>query len=410
MRIIRIAVILMAVVCLPLFAHTAEIQMTSSTQYLWYQDFLSDDEDQNEIAEYLRLNATKLDKDGKISIYGYGRVIHQFSDSFEVRPEIANDTFGRMYYLYLDYRDAIKDHLDVRAGRTYVSAAAVAGTVDGAYLDVKNLGPMGITLFGGRRVIFDNKSEIGTSGDSLAGGSVYLDTIKFTHVEVSYGRKYADTDLATENVGLDFSTTPHEKVNVYGRMKYDIVSSRFNEVLLGAKVAPLKDLILRGEYYYSYATFDKSSFYRFFDINNYKEIGIAAEYQVNVDYRIYAKYAHEDFGGDETANLYDLGFFARPIKDLTLDASYEYRQGFTGKLNGFRFHGAYKIYRAMILAGIDYDDFRREDSREGTAKKYWAGLHYEINKRFSAVLRLEDNTNFLFDDSFQGFVALTINL
>jgi hypothetical protein len=410
MRIIRIAVILMAVVCLPLFAHTAEIQMTSSTQYLWYQDFLSDDEDQNEIAEYLRLNATKLDKDGKISIYGYGRVIHQFSDSFEVRPEIANDTFGRMYYLYLDYRDAIKDHLDVRAGRTYVSAAAVAGTVDGAYLDVKNLGPMGITLFGGRRVIFDNKSEIGTSGDSLAGGSVYLDTIKFTHVEVSYGRKYADTDLATENVGLDFSTTPHEKVNVYGRMKYDIVSSRFNEVLLGAKVAPLKDLILRGEYYYSYATFDKSSFYRFFDINNYKEIGIAAEYQVNVDYRIYAKYAHEDFGGDETANLYDLGFFARPIKDLTLDASYEYRQGFTGKLNGFRFHGAYKIYRAMILAGIDYDDFRREDSREGTAKKYWAGLNYEINKRFSAVLRLEDNTNFLFDDSFQGFVALTINL
>jgi hypothetical protein len=291
-----------------------------------------------------------------------------------------------------------------------VSAAAVAGTVDGAYLDVKNLGPMGITLFGGRRVIFDNKSEIGTSGDSLAGGSVYLDTIKFTHVEVSYGRKYADTDLATENVGLDFSTTPHEKVNVYGRMKYDIVSSRFNEVLLGAKVAPLKDLILRGEYYYSYATFDKSSFYRFFDINNYKEIGIAAEYQVNVDYRIYAKYAHEDFGGDETANLYDLGFFARPIKDLTLDASYEYRQGFTGKLNGFRFHGAYKIYRAMILAGIDYDDFRREDSREGTAKKYWAGLNYEINKRFSAVLRLEDNTNFLFDDSFQGFVALTINL
>jgi hypothetical protein len=410
MRILRFAVIILAVVCLPLLAHTAEIQMTSSTQYSWYQDFLSNDEDQNEIVEYLRLNATKLDKEGKLSIYGYGRVIYQFSDSVEERPEIANDTFGRMYYLYLDYRDAIKDHLDLRAGRTYVSAAAVSGTVDGAYLDLKNLGPLGVTAFGGRRVIFDNKSEIGTSGDSLWGGSVYFDTVKFTHIEASYGRKYAEDDLATENIGLDFSTTPHEKINVYGRMKYDIVSSRFNEVLLGAKVAPVKDLVLRGEYYYSYATFDKSSFYRFFNINNYKEIGIAAEYQLSADYRIYAKYANEDFGGDETANLYDLGIFAHPIKDLTLDASYEYRQGFTGRLNGIRFHGAYRIYRATILAGIDYDDFRREDSREGTAKKYWAGLNYEITKMFGAVLRLEDNKNFLFDDSFQGFVALNINL
>ncbi|PWB68293.1 MAG: hypothetical protein C3F14_00230, partial [Deltaproteobacteria bacterium] len=61
-------------------------------------------------------------------------------------------------------------------------------------------------------------------------------------------------------------------------------------------------------------------------------------------------------------------------------------------------------------AGIDYDDFRREDSREGTAKKYWAGLNYEITKMLGAVVRLEDNKNFLFDDSFQGFVALNINL
>jgi len=72
MRILRIVVMLMAVACVPLLSHAAEGRVTSSTQYLWYQDFLSDDDDQSEVAQYLRLNVTKLDKEGKINMYGYG--------------------------------------------------------------------------------------------------------------------------------------------------------------------------------------------------------------------------------------------------------------------------------------------------------------------------------------------------
>jgi hypothetical protein len=234
MRIIRFSVILIAVACLPWLSHAAEGKVTSSTQYLWYQDFLSDDIHQSDVAQYLRLDVTKLDKAGKINLYGYGRVIKQISTSVEDRPEIADDTFGRMYYFYLDYRDAVKDHLDLRAGRTFVSAAAISGTIDGLYLDIKNVGPVGVTLFGGRNVLFDNKSEIGTSGDTIAGMSVYFDTIKYTHVEVSYGRKYSDSDLARENVGLDFSTTPHEKVNLYGRLQYDTAADKIGEFLIGA--------------------------------------------------------------------------------------------------------------------------------------------------------------------------------
>ena len=383
--------------------------MTSSTQYLWYQDFLSDDNDQSDVAQYLRLDVTKLDKDGKINVYGYGRVIKQLSTSVEDRPELADDTFGRMYYLYLDYRDVVKDHLDLRAGRTYVSAAAVSGTIDGLYLDFRNLGPVGFTVFGGRNVIFDNKSEIGTGGDRLAGVSVYFDTIKYTHVEVSYGWKYTDSDLARENVGLDFSTTPHEKFNFYGRLQYDTVADKFGEMLFGAKLAPLKSLILRGEYFQSHPTFDKFSFYSFFGVNNYKELSLSAEYQLTSDYRVSGRYAREDFGGDATANVYEIGLFARPIKDLILNAFYEKRDGFAGELSGFRLNGAYRIYKAAISAGIDYDDFRRESSREGNARKYWAGVEYELNKMFSAVARVEDNTNFSFNHSYQGFAALNVN-
>ena len=409
MRIIRIAAVLIAVACIPVLAHAAEVQVTSSTQYLWYQDFLSNDIHQSDVAEYLRVNATKLDKDGKINVYGYGRVIKELTTSDEQRPELADDMFGRLYYLYLDYRDVVKDHLDLKAGRTYVNAAAISGTVDGAYLDFRNLGPVGVTLFGGRNVIFDNKSEIGSGKDSLWGASVYFDTVKNTHLEVSYGRKYVDSDLARENVGLDISTTPHEKVNLYGRLQYDTVADKIGELLVGAKVAPVKNLILRGEYFQSRPTFDKFSFYTFFNVNNYREFCLAAEYQLTSAYRVSGRYAREDFGESKNANVYEVGFLANPIKDLTLNAFYEKRNGFAGELSGFRFNGVYKIAKAAISAGIDYDDFRREASRDGNAKKYWAGVNYEINKMFSALARVEDNKNFNFENSYQGFAALNIN-
>lgn len=401
MRVMKFLVMLMALACVPLLSHAAEVKLTSSTQLLWYQDILSD-QSEKDAAQYLRMNVTKIDKEGKLNIYGYGRATKVVSSPSE-------DLQGRLYYFYVDYRDALKEHLDLRAGRTYVNAAAISGTVDGLHADVKNLGPVGITLFGGRHVIFDDKSETGTRGDALAGMSVYLDTIKNTHVEVSFGRKYGDTDITRENVGLDFSTTPHGMVNFYGRLKYDTVAETYNEMLFGAKVAPLKDLILRGEYYQSYPTFDITSIYSIFSVEKYEEKSISAEYQLTNNYRVSVKYAKENFGGDADADVYEVGFLAKPIKDLTLNAIYEKRNGYAGQLSGIRFYGEYKIRSAAILAGIDYDDFRREISREGTAKKYWAGLNYEFTKIISAVVRVEDNVNFSYDNNYQGYVAIQIN-
>ena len=238
---------------------------------------------------------------------------------------------------------------------------------------------------------------------ACSGMSVYFDTIKYTHVEVSYGRKYTDSDLARENVGLDFSTTPHEKVNFYGRLQYDTVADKFGEFLFGAKLAPLKSLILRGEYFQSRPTFDKFSFYSFFNVNNYKEFSIAAEYQLTNNYRVNGRYAREDFGNDANANVYEVGFFARPIKDLILNAFYEKRNGFAGQLSGIRFNGEYRISKAAISAGIDYDDFRRESSREGNAKKYWAGVNYELNKMFSAACEGRGQHQLQFRPQLSGF-------
>jgi hypothetical protein len=403
MRVMKLLVMLSALTCVPLLSHAADLNLTSSTQYLWYQDLISADKEKSlqDVAQYLRINVTNIDKEGDINVYAYGRATKQVNTS--------QDLEGRLYYLYLDYRNVIKERLDLRAGRTYVNAAAISGTVDGFHADVKNLGPVGVTLFGGRNVIFDEKREIGKGVDALAGMSVYLDTIKNTHVEVSYGRKYGDTDLMRENIGLDFSTTPFGGVNFYSRVKYDTMSQVYNEMLFGVKGSPVKDLVLRGEYYESYPTFDAASVYSVFSVNQYKEASVTAEYQLTSKYRASLKYAREIFDGNSSANVYEIGFLARPIKDLTLNVIYENRDGYAGQLSGFRLYGEYKIAKESVMAGIDYDDFRRQLSREGSAKKYWAGVNYTINKSLRAVFKIEDNVNFNYDNSYQGYAALQFN-
>jgi hypothetical protein len=281
-------------------------------------------------------------------------------------------------------------------------------------MDLKNLGPMGITFFGGRNVIFADKTETGTRGDSLVGMSIYLDTIKNTHVEVSYGRKYGDADgdslVSRENVGLDFSTTPISGVaNFYGRLKYDTISESFNETLLGVKVTPLQDLTLRGEYYESYPTFDTFSIYSVFAVDQYKEKSISAEYQLSSNYRISLKYAREDFSGSENADVFEVGFLARPLKDLIINATYENRSGYADQICGIRLYGEYKIFKAALAAGIDYDDFGRDDSRKGIAKKYWMGVNYEFSKIITVSVKVEDDINFNYNNSYQGFAAININ-
>jgi hypothetical protein len=255
MRFTRLLVILLALACWPIFTHAAEVQLTSSTQYQWYQNFVVN-KGQDDVAEYLRLNLTKLDKEGKINLYSYGRVTNQLSYN--------EDPLGRLYYAYLDYRDACKNHLDVRAGRTYVNAAAVSGSMDGLYFNVKNMGPLGFTVFGGREVIFQDKKEIG-GGNAITGGSIYLDTVKNTRLEASYGKQYRDSEVVRENLGFDFSSTPLDMISIYGRAKYNNLASEFNELLFGAKLLLFKDLVLRPEYYQSRPTFDNTSIYTIFN-------------------------------------------------------------------------------------------------------------------------------------------------
>jgi hypothetical protein len=226
---------------------------------------------------------------------------------------------------------------------------------------------------------------------------------------VSYAREYREGELARDEVSFDLNTTPHQAVNLFGRAKYDTVSSRFNELSVTVKVAPVERLVLRAEFYQSTPTFDQFSFYRFFGVQEYRQLSTGAEYQVLSWLKLVGNYGYERFDATQDANLFGGGVRLVPLPGLFVNASYDRREGYAGRIGGLRVNTGYTISRrTTLLGGIDYDDFRRQDSisTDSSARKYWGGVEFALNRQIVGSARLERNESYLFKESYQGFVTV----
>jgi len=385
----------------PLTAGAADMRVTSSTQYLWFNDILTGNDD-SLLAEYLRMNITKLNAENTITIQGYGRGTYRSADA-----EGTNDLLGRLYYMYIDYRDVVKN-VDLIAGRHYVTLPAGSALIDGGTLNIRNVGPVGLRVLGGRNVVFSGaRNEITGDGDHFLGASISTDVVKLTHIEAGYARKTDDSNVARETVGITVTSYLPKRIAVYGEAKYDLLSEATNELLAGIRYSPLERLTLTGEYYESYPTFDATSIYSVFAVNQYQETLVKAEYAVTDAYKIFLSYAAEEFNDGEDANLYQVGIAARPIADLVLNVSYDKRNGYGGVLSGVRVNGKYSLSeKTAVSAGIDRDDFRRETFSDETVKKYWIGGTHRLNKTVSLMVRAEDNVNVNYNHQYQGVASV----
>lgn len=386
----------------PLAAEAVDTRVTSSTQFLWFNDTLTG-EDDDMLAEYLKMSITKLNPENTITIQGYGRGTYRSTDTGG-----SDDLLGRLYYFYLDYRNLVQN-VDLVAGRHYVTLPAGSALLDGATLNIRNVGPVGLRVLGGRNVIFSgDRDEITGSDDNFVGASISTDAIKLTHIEAGYARKTDDADIARETVGITVTTYLPKQISVYGEAKYDVLSEATSEFLAGIKFSPLDRLTLTGEYYESYPTFDATSIYSVFAVSQYQEALLKAEYSLTDDYKIFLSYAAEDFDDGEDANRYEAGVSARPLPNLVLNVSYDKRNGYGGELSGIRGNGRYSLSEnTAVSAGIDWDDFRRDAIEdEETVKKYWIGGSHRFSKTLSLMVRAEDNVNVNYNHQYQGVAAV----
>jgi hypothetical protein len=381
----------------PMFMHTAEgaeIHGRSSTQLMWFNSIFTDTR-QTELAEYLRLSVTGIDKDGKIAFYGYGRATQDMSNG-----EGLN---GRLYYLYGEIRD-ILDHADLRIGRQFVNLSAGSALIDGAEVDVRDVGPVSFTLLGGRDVVFGLDREIRDPGNTVLGVSAALTGYKKTAADVSWLRKYDQGDIARDQLGASFRQYLLNSLKIYGNTRYDLVTESFSEALAGVKYYPTASLIFTGEWYRSYPTFDTTSIFSVFAVDRYQEGIFRTDYIVNDRLSVNIGYNRQEFGEGGSANVYHAGIGLRPVDPLKINLEYDDRLGYYGKMNGVIADATYDVDKKLqVSGGIAFDVYQRDGlTGDEFARKYWLGGKYRLAKNMAASLRIEDDVNIRYTSNVQG--------
>ncbi|RQW78383.1 MAG: hypothetical protein EHM51_00080 [Geobacter sp.] len=393
--------ILRTLACIPLLTATtawsAEIHGRSSTQFLWF-DNASTEKKQAEFAQYLNLSITNIDEAGKLSFYGYGRATQDVRNG-----EGLN---GRVYYLYADYRD-LYDKIDLRFGRQFVNYAAGSALIDGGQIELKKAGPVAFSVMGGRNVFFDLDGEATSSRDYVFGAAAYLTGIKGTDAELSYFLKFDKDGVARDQIGGSFKQYIFNSLKVYTNARFDLPSETFSELLAGVKYFPRSNLVLTGEWYQSYPTFDSTSIYSVFAVNRYQEGVFRADYAFNDKVSINAGYNRQDYGAGANADVFEVGCRIRPIEQVQVSLNYDHRSGYGGKLNGGIAEILYEPIKPLELAaGIHFDVYERDRvTGEETARKYWGGARYKLRRDMSASVRIEDNVNARFTSDWQGRAA-----
>ncbi len=393
--------------------HAEPLKFSSSTQFLWGDDLLGDS--QAIVAQYLRLNYLPDNK--KFSVAGYGRLSKDFGSS-SIRE---NDLTGRLYYLYLDY--ALSDTVSLRLGRQFTNFTGGTAIIDGATVNINKVGPVGITVSGGRDVRLGLDSELTRNGNYFAGVGVYLREIPNLQLGVSYVLKYDESDLARQALGMNFRYFYKGIVSPYAEVRYDWLSKAFDEASLGVDFFPARNLMVKAEFYHSYPTFDATSIYSVFAVDKYREYLIKAEYSLDAPVSLFAAYARQTYQDSLNADKYMIGARVYPNDKLTVTASFDYRIGYSeynglsgqtkGKLYGFEVTGDYRFRKDLaVSAGVQYDTYNRPDiiGTNNYARRYWLGGRWNATKSVAVSARVEDDDNPNFSHRVLGRFALEWNL
>jgi hypothetical protein len=387
------------ILCISLLGATpgwgAEIHGRSSTQFQSFTNELAEDRRTIDLSEYLRVSITNIDKEGKFSLHGYGRLSQDFTTG-----EGLN---GRLYYLYGDYRDLF-GKIDIKVGRQFVNTAAGSAIIDGAQVDLKNVGPVSFTVLGGRDVLFGLNGEIGDGGNTTFGLAALWAPVKRFDAELSWFRKWDGGDVSRDVIGGSLKTYLWDSAKFYTNARYDIVSETFNEWLLGMKVFPTSNLIFTGEFYQSFPTFDTTSIYSVFAVNRYQEGVFRIDWTANDVLSFNAGYNRQDYGEGADADVYHVGVGLRPVEALRINGEWDHRTGYYGDVNGAIVDLTYDLNKAsQVAGGISYDVYQRDAlTGEETARRYWLGGKYRLSRSMAVSGRVQADVNARFSQNVSG--------
>lgn len=401
-RVLLFLLVLLMVTATP--SYGLELFGRATTEFAWWQDLIDRD---TRFAgyQYLRVGVQDMIEGRDISVFGYGR--YGFN---EVADPDAN---GRLYYLYVDWRNVWEDWVDLRLGRQWTNLVADSRIIDGGQLDFK-LGPVGVALLGGRDVIFDEFAEDTKRGDMTWGTEAYLRNVRNLNLSMSYVEKYDEGDLARRIVAYDFGYNIKGVSRLYSEMRYDIIGERVSEALAGLKVFPTDRWTVRGEYFFTNPTFDATSIYAVFAASSFHAGSLFIDYYISDSLSFYGGYTAEFFkihdAEDDDAHLFEVGAHTK-IEEFRLNGAVVVREGYPGDIIGFSLSAdrSFLNNKLDLAAGIDYDIYQRDEMTDDEiATKYWFGGRYHFTEKISMALRVENTESATQDYNFAGWASFEV--
>jgi hypothetical protein len=389
-------------------AYGLDVFGRATSEFAWWQDLI-DRDTKIGAYQYLRVGALDLVKDQNLSVFGYGRYGYN-----SVADGEDPDDNGRLYYLYLDWKDLFKDRVDLRVGRTWTNLVALSTIIDGAQVDI-DAGPVGVVLLGGHNTNFDEFEEHSHSNDTAWGGEVYLQEVKDLDLSASYALKYDEGDLARHTLAYDAGYNIKGFSRLYSEARYDLIGEHLSELVAGAKVFPNDTWTIRGEYFFSYPTFDATSIYAVFAASRFHAGSLYTDYYVSDKLSFFGGYTleifeleHED---NDDAHLFEAGTRVK-VEEIHLKGSTVIREGFPGDLIGFSLavDRPFLDKKLDLAGGIDYDIYQRDEMTDDEiATKYWVGGRFYFTDKISFALRVENTESATQEHNFAGWSTLEVS-
>ncbi len=401
MRISSLLVLLVFVGLVPIPpAFATVITGRSSTVIEWYD--MPNEKTAVPAYEYLQLKARDIG--GKdVHFYGYGRLAGDLADEDDA-------VASQLYSAYFD-KKWDSSGIDLRLGRQFLSTTAGASVMDGFRVKLDKLTgrPLGLTLFGGGDVSFDESYK---AGDYVVGGEARYDYSFGTGVGISYLQRWDEEDLAYELLGFDARHAFAKMIDAYGELQFDLLTESVSYALLGADYHRASNWSLRTEYLYSLPVFASTSIYSVFAVSEYEEVMLEYNHYLAYDLKAFGRATWEMYVDFDDAQVFEAGIEKMMMRsDWGGYAVGTYRLDEEGQeLYGVKLHGSYRVMpdlRAGLGAHVDVLERRLEpDADDTTSSRIWADATYAVNKRMSVEGKVEYLESDLWDYQLRGRVRL----
>jgi len=223
------------------------------------------------------------------------------------------------------------EKLTFKAGRQQVYEGVGIGTMDGAYVGVHLGDIVHSSIYVGTESPLNESFEIASWNDRNMFG-VHLESFRIskTDIGLSYVRKERNEDLFEEVVGADLRRELGRRLNIYGRLDWDLIQDEPRRIEGVTRVSPSEDLHLTGEFIRRTPRVNLQSIFKNFPLHTNFEAGLSGSYRMSSLLTLNGRYAlvQYDYDKDNSQRI-DFGF---NIKDGTI--GYTRRMGYGGERDG----------------------------------------------------------------------------